>query len=636
MKYRAEIDGLRAVAIIPVVLFHAGVSGFSGGFAGVDVFFVISGYLITSIILTDHAKGEFTLRMFYERRARRILPALFLVMSCTAVAAWYLLLPSAMTSFSRSVLGVLTFSSNFHFLNESGYFDLSSELKPLLHTWSLAVEEQFYILFPLLMLVILRIRKTALLGLTVVLTICSFVVSEWMSNVDPSAAFFLLPYRAWELGLGCIAAIWLFKKTNVNGHQLASFAGLLAVVASFGVLNESTPFPGVFAIPSTLGTVLIILFARQGTWVHWLLSQRALIGLGLISYSLYLWHQPLFAIARYRSATEPSTLLLLALSALAVVLALLTYRYVETPFRKRERLPVFKVALILGPVFVGLAGFAILAKENGGYAFRFDAPEFVKNGEFSFPHTENGWCFYSVNSEPELELGEAGQECFLGDPDGARTALLIGDSYAGQYEPFWDEVGKSMGLKVHSVTTNWCFPSLTDDFPTLKSGRAWAQCQSNRQLFRDNASRYDVVILGGQWSTLDKHGWLTQIDAVLQVLSENKGQLQVVMPNPPQTFPQLVEAAAYGVGQPLEAQSRRDVVAQQVNQKLMQALEGFPSAMMLPRTSLFTDGKGPSSYTDEGKPFSLDGAHISIYGAKKSAATFLESVQFDNLNNMLN
>lgn len=211
MEYRREIDGLRALAVLPVILFHAGFKTFSGGFIGVDVFFVISGYLITTIILAELEQGKFSIVNFYERRARRILPALFLVMLVCIPFAWIWLLPSDMKGFSHSLIAVAVFASNILFWSESGYFDTATELKPLLHTWSLAVEEQYYVLFPLFLMLLWKLGKRCILVILGVVFAGSFAVAEWKSYAEPAAAFYLLPARAWELLIGAFAAFYLSK-----------------------------------------------------------------------------------------------------------------------------------------------------------------------------------------------------------------------------------------------------------------------------------------------------------------------------------------------------------------------------------------------------------------------------------------
>lgn len=255
MKYRPEIDGLRSVAVLPVILFHAGLGVFSGGYVGVDVFFVISGYLITTIILGQIVEGRFSLLDFYNRRSRRIMPALFLVMGCTIPAAFLLMLPSQFQDFAQSVAAVGIFSSNILFWLESGYFAAAAELKPLLHTWSLAVEEQYYVLFPLLLLGLWRLgARTALMILGAIFA-ASLIASQILATRAPGANFYLLPSRAWELLAGSLCAIWIMRRGR-SGNALLSTLGLALIVASIFIYDSNTPFPSLYALAPVGGTAL--------------------------------------------------------------------------------------------------------------------------------------------------------------------------------------------------------------------------------------------------------------------------------------------------------------------------------------------------------------------------------------------
>jgi peptidoglycan/LPS O-acetylase OafA/YrhL len=292
MNYRREIDGLRALAVIPVILFHAGFEAFRGGFVGVDVFFVISGYLITTIIVSELEQGRFSIVNFYERRARRILPALFLVMLVCIPFAWLWLWPSDMKDFAGSVVAVSLFISNILFWLKSSYFDTAAELKPLLHTWSLAVEEQYYLFFPLFLILTWRLNKRWILMLLTVGGVASLAIAQWASTAKPAAAFYLLPTRGWELLIGAFAAFYLSKpnrKEFTRGvAEICGWIGLALIVASIGTYSKTTPFPGFYALAPTFGAVLIILFASEKTQIGKLMGNRAFVGIGLISYSAYL------------------------------------------------------------------------------------------------------------------------------------------------------------------------------------------------------------------------------------------------------------------------------------------------------------------------------------------------------------
>jgi peptidoglycan/LPS O-acetylase OafA/YrhL len=347
MKYRKELDGLRALALIPIMFLHAGFSTFSGGFVGVDVFFVLSGYLITSIMLGDLQRGTFSIARFYERRARRILPALFVVLLICSALVWFWLLPAEIEQYSKSLLATLFFVSNVFFWKTTGYFDVSTELNLLIHTWSLAIEEQFYMLFPLLLWVLWKWGQRWIIPILSIIALMSLALAQYSSTRYASFDFYLLPTRTWELISGALLALYIFyrsKQVTVASsdqtkstwiQELASAAGLGLIAYAQLTFHAKMPFPGVYALIPIIGATLIIFFGHQNTWVGKLLSTKIIAGIGLISYSAYLWHQPLFAFARLRSLQEPSHGVFVLLILATFVLAMLTWALVEQPFRHR-------------------------------------------------------------------------------------------------------------------------------------------------------------------------------------------------------------------------------------------------------------------------------------------------------------
>jgi peptidoglycan/LPS O-acetylase OafA/YrhL len=373
MLYRSEVDGLRAIAVLPVILFHAGLFGFSGGYAGVDIFFVISGYLITRIILDELNARTFTIRNFYERRARRILPALFSMLTVTTLIAVVVMPSELFKSYANSGLTVISFISNFHFYSVSDYFSTAAEQKPLLHTWSLAVEEQYYVLFPLLALYAFRKGKS-LSAIVIALTLASLLLSQYMAFKGDSAAnFYLISSRAWELLFGSIISIYKFDQISYTRpvRQIASLTGLTMVIASFFCFDADTPFPSFYTLLPVIGASLIIIFADRQTLAGKLLSLKPIVAVGLISYSLYLWHQPLFAFLRMKSSGEPSEAQFILAVLLTFVLAFLSYRYVETPFR---RSPKFKnkdmIQVAKRWIGIAILGFGFILATDG-MQFRF-------------------------------------------------------------------------------------------------------------------------------------------------------------------------------------------------------------------------------------------------------------------------
>ncbi len=455
MEYRPEIDGLRALAVLPVMFFHAGLQTFSGGYAGVDVFFVISGYLITKIILPEWEAGMFTLARFYERRARRILPALYVLMLACIPCAWLWLLPTDMESFSQSMVAVSAFSSNMLFWWQSGYFEPAAELKPLLHTWSLAVEEQYYLLFPVLLILMLRLGKRWAVTLFTGIAVLSLVAAQWGSLVDPTAAFYQLQTRVWELLIGVLVA---FHSSTDNKHEpniltreIGSAIGLLLLACAVFTFDKETPSPSLYTLIPTIGAALIILFADPQTLVGRLLGHKFLVGIGLISYSAYLWHQPILAFARHRGLGESSHLLFGALAISAFIPAYLSWKYVETPLRNRRRFnrrQIFAGVALCSAAFVAFGVAGDLTKGFAGRLggeqreflayFQNDLSDWKYYMKIQLPERYRNDCnFYDVakyrlGAPTRLPVETISAQCFQKSPEAKRSVFIWGDSHAQQ------------------------------------------------------------------------------------------------------------------------------------------------------------------------------------------------------------
>ena len=376
MQYRPEIDGLRALAVLPVILFHAGFEEFSGGYVGVDIFFVISGYLITSIIIAELDAGNFSLVNFYERRARRILPALYFVMAVCLPFAWLWLLPEVLEFFGESLVAVSTFTSNILFWQESGYFEVESELNPLLHTWSLAVEEQYYILFPLfLMFTWHKGLRWVMVALAIVflLSLTLAILGTQYPAYSPitTATFFLIHSRIWELLVGVFVAFYLKHNAYLKSqttNQVLSLLGLAMVAYSIFAFNNSTPFPSAYTLVPVLGTGLIVLSAAPNTFAYNLLSQKTLVSIGLISYSTYLWHQPILAFSRHASiGSQLSTQTLLALCLASLVVGWFSWRFVEKPFRNKQKFNRSQIFILSGVVAAAFISIGLHLQFSDGY-----------------------------------------------------------------------------------------------------------------------------------------------------------------------------------------------------------------------------------------------------------------------------
>ncbi|MGL4237846.1 acyltransferase family protein [Tabrizicola sp.] len=434
MNYRKEIDGLRAVAVLPVILFHAGFSAFPGGYVGVDVFFVISGYLITGILIDEIRRGEYSVLRFYERRARRILPALFGVLLICIPFAWMWLLPEQLSDFAASLASVLVFISNIYFMSQVSYFAPTAELLPLLHTWSLAVEEQYYLLFPLIVAGSLRFGLRALFAVTLILTLSSLALSEAGLRMEPGRNFFFTLSRFWELGVGSLCAVVSVWRSELRNGPLA-ILGLMLILGAVFLYGRSVPFAGLYALVPVCGAALIVLFCRADTLAGRMLSHPFPVGIGLISYSAYLYHQPLFAFARIRSAEEPGLVLLSVLCLASLGRGWLSWRFVERPFRG-ARATILPYRRHFGAVFAATASalfvvaVAIYAKDGypGRVVERFAGE--IGNDAFFRDAEER---FYPCTPDELFKATlryEGRPRCLQSRPDQPATVAVVGDSHA--------------------------------------------------------------------------------------------------------------------------------------------------------------------------------------------------------------
>ncbi|MDR3426466.1 acyltransferase family protein [Silvimonas sp.] len=448
MKYRREIDGLRALAVVPVILFHAGFQFFSGGFIGVDIFFVISGYLITTIIIAELDTKSFSIIKFYERRARRILPALFLVLFTCIPFAWLWLFPPDMKKFSQSLIAVSTFSSNIFFGFTGGYFDPAAELNPLLHTWSLAVEEQFYVFFPVFLLLTWGLGKRNILILLSLVFVVSLVLAQIYVFKQPVAAFYLLPSRGWELLVGAFVAFYLAHPKNAANEtnetfvsHVGSLAGLALIVFSIFYFDKTTPFPSIYTLVPTVGAALIILYSTPKTWAGKILGTPLFVGIGLISYSAYLWHQPIFAFARYIFLDRPSAGVMLFLTCISFFLAYFGWRFVEAPFRNKQRVKrktIFTYGIVLS---VSLIVFGSLGSFSKGFEGRLpyssrDLMVFGKPVTFLAIHSSDSSCrdLLGLSALPEevcVANSKSPQIMFAGD---SHAMALYSSIYGKQFD----------------------------------------------------------------------------------------------------------------------------------------------------------------------------------------------------------
>ena len=523
MKYRAEIDGLRALAVVPVILFHAGFELFSGGFVGVDVFFVISGYLITTILIEDIENKRFSLVNFYERRARRILPALFFVMFVCIPFAWMWMLPSQMKDFSQSLVAVSLFASNVLFWQESGYFDAAAEEKPLLHTWSLAVEEQYYVLFPIFLFLAWRYGKNRVFWMIVVMASISLLLSEWGWRNKVTANFYLAPTRAWELFAGSIAA-FIVQKKGVQKNNFLALLGLFAIVFSIFFYDETTPFPSVYALVPVLGVVLLVLYADKETFAAKLLSNKGFVGIGLISYSAYLWHQPLLAFARIKSQNEFSITLMLILVVASLLLAYLSWKYVEAPFRNKQNINRKNIFFVSVFGILLFATLGVIGHQTNGFPNRLEDYQLEILQWESYPREiayREGDCFL----RPEQSYTEFKSAC----TKTSANTLIWGDSHAAALASGW-----RASRDVHQLTASGCPPIINSVFPARQ------HCEGINRHIIDviSMSDYDTVILHAYWTSYSDEQ-LANLQLTITALQNNGIEKILLVGGIPQYLPTL-------------------------------------------------------------------------------------------------
>jgi peptidoglycan/LPS O-acetylase OafA/YrhL len=501
LKYRPDVDGLRAVAVLLVLNFHAFPGALPGGFIGVDVFFVISGFLITGIILREQELGRFSPVEFYNRRIRRIFPALIVVLGATLVLGWFWMLPVAFAQLGSDTFASAAFLANIALLLQSGYFDVESGKKPLLHLWSLGIEEQFYLFWPLLLMLAVRLRRSVV-AVAAVLGAGSFLLNVAMIGSNPVATFYLPFTRAFELLVGAVLACgWINVNHSSTASNCRAFAGVALIVAAAAVLDSQRAFPGWWALLPVVGTALLL--SAPAAWVNRVvLASPAMVWIGLISYPLYLWHWPLLvfgATIKFAPLTLVERGLILLASAL---LAWATYRFVETPFRfgRPSRHKMFGLGAAMA--MVAIAGAAVVW--GRGYDFRL--PREIR--AMANVQTESfKWRFGECLLDLSRDMTFA-ESCV--ERDRGPLVLVWGDSTAGALLPGLRQAQRERGFGIAQLTSNSCIPALNADIAGTPNCRA----MNDKVLAMVRQIKPDVVLLHGTW---EKH-----LDNVAQTVAALK------------------------------------------------------------------------------------------------------------------
>lgn len=645
--YRPEVDGLRAVAVVAVILFHTGLGLATGGYIGVDVFFVISGYLISAIILREIGQGRFSFVNFYERRIRRIFPALFATLLVTSIASWLILPPDHLQTYSQSLVATTAFSSNIFFWLKSGYFGGNAELYPLLHMWSLSVEEQYYVAFPFLAIIAGWGRK----WLTNLLMAAALLGSFWLciefAPREQMTAFFLTPMRAWELLFGVFVAMhevkWRLALTRVRSIATSlELAGAALILIPIWLYDSTTLFPGWSAVPPVLGSALLILLANPTSATGRVLASGPFVFVGLLSYSAYLWHQPLFSLSRMQGFAEHGWLAYAALIGVTFALAWVSLRVVERPFRDKQR---FTRAQIYGVFFVGsaiLIAAGLAGHLNQGFPNRF-SKEVLAVAATGAPSPLRDECHVEG-----IDARAPEQACryFV---DAPVHWAVFGDSHGVEIAYALAERIRPAREGVLHLTFSGCQAALS--FESANPGCTTWINKSLAYLERDTSItdvvvvfRHSLYLFGDQTMSYprvpeDRPNFLTDLtpeearqeyvdslSRIVERLSEAGKRVYLVAPIP--DLPTHVERYTFA-GDPMdETRATGTTLAfyRERNEYILPVLERLAS---LPNVSVLEPARtvcGPEACSSliDGKSMYFDDNHLSLEGARKFVKTEIE------------
>lgn len=619
--------------MIPVILYHMELAPFTGGFVGVDVFFVISGFLITSIIARDleDKERQFSLRDFYERRIRRIFPALFTVLLVTSLLAFFILLPRDLNDYAKSLVATAGFASNIFFYRQWGYFDAEAHTKPLLHTWSLAVEEQFYLVFPLLLVLLYRVlrRKKYVRQALTVLGFASFVWTLSLMRSNPAAAFYLAPARAWELLLGSMLALGAVPALKPKLAESAALLGVVLLAIAVFAITARTPFPGPAALLPCVGAALII-HAGEGTRVARILSVKPIVFVGLISYSLYLWHWTLLSLARHWALGALSLTQTWAVIAVAVACSTISWKYIEAPFRGRSvpeeagasPLWRWRVFALGGVVSAMAVAFGIVGWRANGWpnrvppaAIAMDSARGDFNPRRAECHAHDGMSVAYRNT------------CRFGAADGESRYAIWGDSHAAELVVALGDLAAAAGSSVRMVSYTACPPgSVLGGVPTGTGGCAQHQSEVQKAIVADTALTM-VFLIARYGFARETQGdvYFVELGRAARALADAGKIVVLIYPSPEYTVSvpmQLARAAKRGT--PLEdlGMSRASFDAQRA--PLVRALDAIRTdsriQMVDPASRLCT--REHCRVYANGHALYFDDDHLSVQGVRYLAPAF--------------
>lgn len=635
LKYRPDIDGLRAIAVLAVVFFHFGL-GLGGGYVGVDVFFVISGYLITSLIVRDLQNKSFSMVDFWERRVRRILPALAAMTVATLVAGYFILLPDDFGFLGQSVLAQMLLSSNLLFWKTTGYFGLTADVTPMLHTWSLSVEEQFYLFFPVVVWILYRMGKTRPKVFVFAALVIGFLLSLVLAAVlvvsKPQTAFYLLPTRAWELMVGALVALlpsFEFLKGSKVARGILLLAGVGAVLLPMFLYGPETPFPGLAALPPCIGTGAVIYVGSIGLESHKHLLMRALtwkplVFVGLISYSLYLWHWPVLVYASYWQTSAPTLLERGLWIALAFVLAVLSWKFVETPFRKRRENSSRRKTLAAGfgvMALLAVVGTFLWRQEGVPSRLPAQAQALVRGIHEQIPLQQHRIRPSDASTDNLLSIG------IEGEPP---KFLLWGDSHAQMLLPAFEGLAKNRKISGEVFYAFATAPVVGANFNQRFGLNEGAPQVAQTVVDYVKRHRIPLVILIANWAQYQKANptlLRDSLNATVTQLNQIGARVYVVGDVPlhsETTIKKILKNAIFDTKEPIDVVDMQK--HQNANSVLYEVEHQVPKAGFLDLSVLFYDAGSRSYKTIEnGNLLYKDSNHITANAARVLVEPYLES-----------
>ncbi|CCD90337.1 putative Acyltransferase 3 [Bradyrhizobium sp. ORS 285] len=611
INYRPDIDCLRAFAVISVIAFHYDIPPFRSGYVGVDVFFVISGFLITRIIRDEARAGTFSFAAFYRRRARRILPAAFAMLFAILLGAGVILLPQDTVSAAQQALAVLTFSSNILFWSQQGYFDAAGITKPLLHTWSLGVEEQYYLLFPVFALAVFRLRRPLMLASLIAVCAASLLLCVIQTRTHPAAAFYLLPARAWQLALGALLAVEALPALRSQSLRIAvTTLGWIALGISVNIYSPRTPYPGVAALLPCLATAAVI-WGKPDLNRTVLTVASPMIAIGLWSYSLYLWHWPVASFATAMWGPPSSATDKLALLGACTMLALASFYLVEQPARRADWQITARALAATGATAVAASITMIMLS---GFPGRFSPQQQAMAAFLGYDHRsayEEGHCFLT----PGQTFAALQPDCLA---KGARPRVLLwGDSHAAHLVD---------GLKRALPQITLARATMAQCVPYDEPGQSSACAEFNRRLpglVRDLAP--DIVILSGNWTrTAMAPAARASLQAVIKTIADTGAEIVVVGPSPQFDRPLphlLIAAQRFGVatdGHTLD-------LLGEVDEFLRELLDGLPQTDYVSLIDRLCPRSRCVLQTSDDAPLAWDDGHFTAQGSALAAIEIVKA-----------